>query len=258
MSADSCLAGRHIVVTRPVDQAANLCQSLLDAHAVPVRFPVLTISPVSDETPLLDMAVHLDSYDFVVFVSPNAVSHALRVMLRHRRWPSAVRAVSIGQSSELALAKFGVSQVLSPHDKFDSESLLALAELHQMAGKRVLVCRGDGGRELLGETLSARGATVDYLTCYHRAQATTDPAPLLKLWQNNTLDAVTLTSSEGVRYFAGMVGHLGLAYWRHTPTFVSHARIAHEAERHKLQHILLTEPGDAGLLAGLHAYFGRQ
>lgn len=257
MSLASSLAGRHIVVTRPLDQAANLCQALLDVGAMPVRFPVLVIRSVSDETPLLDMAIHLDDYDFVVFVSPNAVTHALRVMLRHRQWPLAVRAVTVGKSSELALAKFGIGNVLSPQGKFDSESLLAMPALHDVGGKRVLVCRGDGGRELLGETLSARGATVDYLTCYHRSQAETDPAPLLALWQRDNLAAVTLTSSEGVRYFAGMVGHLGQAYWRNTPTFVSHERIAHEAARHKLKHIILTEPGDAGLLAGLQAYFAR-
>lgn len=252
------LAGRHVVVTRPAEQAAHLCEELANRGAVPVRFPVLAISAVEDVKPLLDMAIALERYRMVVFVSPNAVEHALTVMLRHRNWPAQTLAAGMGRSSEAALARFGVAEIIAPQEKFDSESLLAMPQLADVHGWRVLVCRGDGGRELLGETLTARGAQVDYLTCYRRSQPKLDPAPLLKLWQDNALDAVTLTSSEGVRHFAAMIGHLGLAYWRKTPTFVSHQRIAAEAEKLGLHDIVLTEPADAGLLAGMEHYFSER
>jgi uroporphyrinogen-III synthase len=50
-------------------------------------------------------------------------------------------------------------------------------------GKRVIIFRGEGGRELLGETLKQRGAAVEYVSCYRRARPQLDPAPLLKLWE---------------------------------------------------------------------------
>ncbi|MBK6638063.1 MAG: uroporphyrinogen-III synthase [Rhodocyclaceae bacterium] len=251
----SALAGRHVVVTRPAEQAGHLCAELADRGAIAVRYPVLAISPVEDVTPLLDRAIALDSYQLVVFVSPNAVEHALSVMLRHRSWPIETTAAGMGRSSEAALARYGVGKIIAPQERFDSESLLAMPPLSDVRGWRILICRGDGGRELLGETLSARGAQVDYLTCYRRSRPTLDPAPLIRLWQGNSLDAITLTSSEGVRHFAAMIGHLGLAYWRNTPTFVSHERIAAEAQRFGLHTMRLTEPADAGLLASMEAHF---
>lgn len=251
----SALLGRHIVVTRPAEQASHLCTELVDRGAVPVRFPVLAISSVEDVTPLLDMAIALERYQLVVFVSPNAVDHALSVMLRHRKWPSGVPAAGMGRSSEAALARYGVNDVIAPQARFDSESLLALPRLQEVKGWRILICRGDGGRELLGESLRERGAQVDYVTCYRRSRPDLDAAPLLQLWQSAKLDAVTLTSSEGVRHFASMIGHLGGAYWKNTPTFVSHERIAQAAKEYGLRKLVLTEPADAGLLAGMENYF---
>lgn len=252
---NSALAGRRIVVTRPAAQAAHLCGELVARGALPVRYPVLDIVAVSDPTPLLDAAIALDGYQLVVFVSPNAVEHALSVMLRHRTWPAGLPAAGMGRSTEAALAGYGIADVIAPSERFDSESLLALPRLTDVRGWRVLVCRGDGGREVLGETLRARGASVDYLTCYRRQATQADPAPLLTLWQGDELAAVTLTSSEGVRYFAERIGHLGLAYWRKTPTFVSHQRIAEAVSDCGVQHVILTEPADAGLLDGMERYF---
>jgi uroporphyrinogen-III synthase len=249
------IAGRHIVITRPLAQAGHLAEQLAELGAIPVRFPVLAIFDIEDKRPLLDAAIRLETYDLVVFVSPNAVNKSLDVMLQHRAWPTGVPAATLGRSSERELAARGLGQIISPTLRFDSEALLEAPELQQMTGKRVLICRGDGGRELLGETLTARGATVDYLTVYRRGMPTLDPAPLLKLWEAHQLDAVTLTSSEGLRNMIAMIGHLGHAWLKNTPTFVPHARIAEQAEHFGLRRIILTGPGDEGLISGLLAYF---
>ncbi len=251
----SALAGRHIVVTRPVAQAAHMIEALLQRGAVPVRFPVLSILDVEDTRPIADAAMRLDGFDLVVFVSPNAVSKALDIMLRHRRWPDGLLAATMGRSSERELAARGVSRVIAPTLRFDSEALLELPELQEMSGRRVLICRGDGGREVLGNTLTQRGATIEYLTCYHRGRPTADPAPLLALWEEGRLDAVTLTSSEGFENFCVMVGRIGLAWLRKTPTFVPHQRIAEQVARSGITNVTITEPADDGLLTGLETYF---
>ncbi len=255
MSAEA-LSGRHIVVTRPAGQAAHLAEALVALGAKPVLFPVLQIFDVEDSGPLLAAAERLDEFDWVAFVSPNAVEKALKLMLSRRAWPSQVRVATVGKSSEQALASFGIANVAAPQERFDSEALVALPELQDMAGKKVLICRGDGGRELLGDTLKERGATVEYLTCYRRGKPALDPAPLLKLWTDGQLDAVTATSSEGLRNFFEMVGKLGQAWLRKTPTFVPHARIAEQARALGLHEVVLTGPGDDGLVTGLTAYFG--
>lgn len=249
------LAGRNIVVTRPAGQSTHLAEALLDRGAHPVLFPLLVISPVEDVHGLLDVAARLDQFDLAVFVSPNAVEHALKPILGHRPWPPALRAATVGKSSEAALAARGIANVIAPADRFDSEALLALAELQPVAGWKVIVFRGDGGRELLGETLQARGAEVEYVTCYRRSKPKAGPEALLKLWQEHKLDAITLTSSEGLRNLHELLGPLGQSYLRHTPVFVPHARIAEQAHALGLQQVITTGPADDGLMAGLMQYF---
>lgn len=249
------LAGRHVVVTRPAGQAAHFATALSEAGAIPVRFPVLEIRDIEDPAALLDAAIRLDSFDIAVFVSPNAIQKALAVILARRAWPASLRVVTIGKSSERELARHGIHDVISPPLRFDSEALLELPQLIDVAGKRVIIFRGDGGRELLGDTLTARGASIEYLICYRRGKPQTDPAPLLKLWEQGRLDAVTLTSSEGLRNFFDMVGRLGQAWLRKTPAFVPHARIAEQARALGLINVIPTGPGDDGLMAGLVQYF---
>lgn len=249
------LAGRHVVVTRPAGQAAHLATALIDKGSIPVFYPVLEIRDIEDVAPVLDAAIRLDSFDLAVFVSPNAIEKALALILPRRSWPAALRVAALGKSSERELARHGIHDIISPPLRFDSEALLELHELTDVRGRRVIIFRGDGGREVLGDTLKARGATIEYVTCYRRSRPQLDPAPLLKLWEEGQLDAVTLTSSEGLRNFFDMVGHLGQAWLKKTPTFVPHVRIAEQAQALGLGKVIPTDPGDDGLLAGLMQYF---
>lgn len=254
---NSALAGRHIVITRPAGQATHLADALVAQGAHPVLFPVLAIAGLADVTPLLDAAIRLDQYDWAMFVSPNAVDHALGTILAERAWPAGLRVATVGHSSEQALARHGIGKVVAPTERFDSEALLALPEFAAVRGKRVVIFRGDAGRDLFGDVLKERGATVDYVTCYRRTRPALDPAPLLKLWGEGSLDALTVTSSEGMRNLYEMVGKLGQGWLKNTPTFVPHARIAEQARTLGLHNVVQTGPADAGLLAGLNEYFSR-
>ncbi len=169
------LAGRHVVVTRPAGQAAHFATALSAQGAIPVLYPVLEIRDLDDVTPVLDAAIRLDSFDLAVFVSPNAIEKALALILARRTWPGGLRVAALGKSSERELERHGIREVLSPPLRFDSEALLELPELNAVAGKRVIIFRGDGGREVLGDTLKARGAAIEYVTCYRRARPQLDP-----------------------------------------------------------------------------------
>lgn len=249
------LAGRNIVVTRPAGQATHLAEALAELGATPVLFPVLAIFDIEDPRPLQEVAIRLDGFDWAAFVSPNAVDKALTAILARRPWPAHLRVATVGKSSERALAGFGIRDVVAPAGRFDSEALLELPELQDMQGKRVVIFRGDGGRELLGETLKQRGAEVEYVASYHRDKPNLDPAPLLKLWSEGRLDAVTVTSSEGLRNLVDMVGKLGQTWLKKTPLFVPHQRIAGLARALGCHEVILTGPGDAGLVTGLLEYY---
>src|SRR5690606_4109713 len=137
----------------------------------------------------------------------------------------------VGPGTALALEVFHVSGVIVPATRFDSEALLDMPGLQQMEGKRVIIFRGDGGREFLGESLAKRGASVKYAECYRRVRPKVDIAPLLQLWKSGSMDAVTITSSEGLRNLCEMVGEAGRVWLKKTPLFTSHERIAEIARK---------------------------
>jgi uroporphyrinogen-III synthase len=248
-------SGQHVVITRPTGQAEHLATLLVEQGMHPIFFPVLTIHDCADITPVLEAAIALDTYDLAVFVSPNAIEKALDIILPRRAWPAHVPALALGKMSEQALVRRGVTHVISPPLRFDSEALLELPELMAVTGKRIIIFRGETGRELLGETLMARGAEVHHVACYRRLASKADPGPLLKRWEAGTLDAVTLTSSEGLRCFFTMIGHLGQAWLKKTPVFVTHQRNATQASALGLQQVIPTAPGDDGLMAELMQYY---
>lgn len=251
------LSGRHVVITRPAGQADTLAQLVRGAGGEPVLFPVLEISDVADLRPLMDVAARLDDFDLAIFISPNAVHKALNVIASRRAWPASLAVATIGRSSERELARFGFTEVIAPHGRFDSEALLALPALapEQVRGMRVVIFRGDGGRELLGDTLVERGAAIEYVECYRRGRPNVDAAPLLRLWARGELDAVTVTSSEGLHNLYDMLGPLGQQWLKNTPVLVPHERIAETAARMGLVNVILTGPGDDGLAEGLCQHF---
>ena len=249
------LAGKGIVVTRPAHQAPALARLIGAAGGRPILFPVIEIRDVEDPRPFLEMVDRLDEFDLAVFISPNAVSRAIPPILERRALPPRLKVAAIGGASVRALAGYGVSGVIAPRDRYDSEALLELPELVAAPGMRVVIFRGQGGRELLGETLSARGAQVEYAECYRRARPDLDPAPLVAAWTSSKLDAITVTSSDGLRNLHEMVGESGRRHLLRTPLFAPHPRIAATAHGLAIGKVIVTGPGDEGLLAGLVAYF---
>jgi len=256
MNPTGPLAGKTIVVTRPRAQAGSLAAAIAEQGGRPLIFPLLEIAPAADPQPLAAAVARLTDYALAVFISPNAVDHALPAILARGPWPAGLLPAAVGQGTVKELAAHGIAGCVAPRERFDSEALLALPELagEHVAGQRVAIFRGDGGRELLAETLRARGAEVDCITCYHRSGPATGVAPLLAAWRAGQLDALTVSSSEGLRYLVDLLDAEGRAHLQKTPVFVPHARIAENARALGLGNIILTDAADAGILAGLGAY----
>lgn len=255
----NALANRRIVVTRPAEQAEKLAREIEARGGSALRFPVLAIFDAADPGSLQAAAEQIDGFDIAVFVSPNAVEKALGAITAKRPWPARVVAATMGETSARAIARFGVTHIITPDGgRFDSEALLARPEFAAAAirGRRVAIFRGDGGRELLGETLEARGAQVERIACYRRGRPNIDAAPLRDMLARGAVDALTVTSSEGLRNLVAMVGAAAEAALKAVPLFVAHQRIAEEGRRMGFAVVTVTAPGDAGLLAGLEAQFG--
>jgi uroporphyrinogen-III synthase len=255
---DKPLSGKGIVVTRPAHQAARLAELIRAAGGRPILFPVIEIVAVDDLQPLLALIDRLDEFDLAVFISPNAVNKAMNLIKARRALPPHLKLAAIGRGGVRELKHFGYTAVIAPASRFDSEALLDLPAMRDVAGMRIVIFRGDGGRELLGDTLTARGAAIEYVECYRRGRPQLDAAPLLKAWARNELHAITVTSSEGLHNLFDLVGKLGQSWLRKTPLFVPHPRIEQTAHELGLATVVLTAQGDEGLVQGLTRWFAAQ
>lgn len=249
------LQGKGILVTRAVHQALELNAMIQAEAGRPISFPVLEILDAEDLSPLNQVIDALDNYQLAIFISPNAVNKAMNLVRGRRTLPSHLRVAAIGRGSQRELKHFGLTDIIVPEGRFDSEALLALPELQAVSGWRVVIFRGDGGRELLGDELARRGAEVDYAECYRRARPDTDAGQLLRQWSRGEIHGITVTSAEGLRNLYEMVGKLGRQWLKTTPLFVPHERILAVVRELGLQRGVLTEAGDAGLVAGMKAFF---
>lgn len=244
------LAGLNIAVTRPREQAAQLAQCIEQAGGIPFLFPLLDIAAVQDSKTLHEQIARIGQFNLAIFISPNAVQFGVAAIRAVEPIPRSLKIATIGQGSAKALRELGIANVIAPTQRFDSEALLALPELQNVAGWRVMILRGDGGRELLGDTLKARGATVEYATCYQRSRTQQDVQVLL----DAKPDAITVSSSEALGCLWQMLEGSTQAVLRDTPLFVPHARIAELANRQGWKNVRLTAAGDDGLLSALIAW----
>jgi uroporphyrinogen-III synthase len=254
-------AGRAVVITRPRRQAEGLAAAVAALGRRPVILPLLDIEPIDDQHGLAQRLAGLDAYALVAFVSPNAVDAAFAHIAR---WPDGVAIAVVGEGSRAALVRHGVDDgrvaIHCPRDpaRSDSEHLLQALDLAVLAGRRVLVVRGDGGRELLPDALRAAGCTVETLTAYRRALPRLDAALTAALADLlATPNDWIVTSSEALRGLVAIVSAFAdpasVVRLQRQHLIVPHARIAETARALGFGAVTLTGSGDERLLAALQS-----
>jgi len=252
------LTGRRIGVTRPVAQCASLAAEIERRGGEALIVPLIEIEPIADSAEIRAIRARLRQFHLAFFVSPNAVVHGLAALGGAANWPPGLSVAGVGAGTRRALAAQGFVRIAVPTEGADSEAVLALPEFSAaaLAGRRLLIVRGDGGRDLLGSEAARRGAEVAYLACYRRRPPRQGAAALLDAARDGRLDALTVTSSEALGNLEGLVGSAGIAALAAVPVFAPHPRIAERAALLGFESIVTTGAGDEGLLAALDAHFG--
>jgi uroporphyrinogen-III synthase len=246
------LAGIGVLVTRPVHQAEPLARAIETAGGITIRFPTIAILPPADPTSVRLALARIAEYDFAIFVSPNAVEGALGS--DGQPWPPTVSVVAVGPGTARALAVHGIDKPLVPA-RYDSEGLLALAPLAHVAGKQVAIFRGNGGRELLGDTLAARGARVTYVECYRRVRATADAGALRQHLGRGDVHVLVSTSAQGMRYLCDMVDATDLSTLRRLPNVVLNEAQAAVARTLGFAHVIVApDASDMAILDAIRAW----
>lgn len=250
------LSGRGIVITRPREHAVALADLIRAAGGDPILFPTLEILPPDDPAAVAGVIARLSSFQLAIFVSPTAAARGC-AMVSASAWPAGLRVAAVGAGTAKTLERLGYREVISPPGEADSEALAALPELQNLGNCAVVIFRGQGGREWLKARLEARGARVEYAECYRRARPAADAHGLLARWQRGGIEAVSITSAEGLENFIAMLGPTGKGYLCATPVFVPHPRIAAAGRELGVRQVLVTGPGDDQTVAEMSAFFSR-
>ncbi|HEY1090024.1 MAG TPA: uroporphyrinogen-III synthase [Burkholderiaceae bacterium] len=246
----------RLIVTRPRAQAADWLVRLAGQGVDAVALPLIEIEGADAEVARFAWK-RLEGAALAVFVSPNAVEHGLAGRPAGAAWPSNVLAATVGPASARALLDAGVPAellVTPPADaaSFDSEVLWPLLSTRNWLGKRVLLLRGDGGREWLADQLRGRGAEVEALSVYRRLPPRLRgieaallqeafAAPRANVWLFSSAEAV-----DKLRQLAGSPPAGGRA-------IATHARRKEAAEAAGWGQVLLARPDAASVAAHLQS-----
>ena len=255
--ATAPLAGLQVLVTRPAHQSDHLAALIEHEGGRVIRFPVVEILDPEDTAALAQTIDRLDEFAIAIFISANAVHKALNLIgARRGGLPPGLTVACVGRGSAKALRHFGVDDPIVPQGRFDSEALLALPQLQELHGKKIIIFRGDGGRELLGTGLSERGAKIEYAECYRRVRPHADTAPLLRQWARGAVHVSCVTSVEALRNLYDMVGKRGQQWLVKTPIVVVSERIAQACRElgFKTVPIVAFEASDKGIVAAIKTW----
>jgi uroporphyrinogen-III synthase len=242
---------KTLLVTRPLSQGQSLCEQLQARGFVVHHVPVMEIEALQDAASIArneSCFARLEKYHGIIVVSLNAAEQSLPWFARYPL--SSKQAVfSVGKTTADFLQRssiFDKSTVLYPEQQMDSEGLLALSGLTQesVKGRHFLLLRGEGGRELIAQTLTARGAIVDSCELYRRFIPVQN-APRLQACLP-AIDGIVINSGESLENFLSLAGDINVAG---KVLVVPGSRVAEAARRAGFQHIIVAANAtDAAIL----------
>lgn len=226
------LEGLRILVTRPQAQAQGWQQLLERQGACAAAVPLMAIVSLEDTASkqrIEQRLSQLHHYQHVIFVSQNAVAHAASRIKHH--WaslPQGVNYYAVGSATANSLRAEGFP-VSEAGNSMNSEALLALPELQAVKGQSVLICRGCGGRPLLAEVLSQRGARVDYCELYERQFPPQAAQQIVALDWGQANDLVAVHSGEALDNWYSLIEKQSTLHWLQLPVVVPGERVAKKA-----------------------------
>jgi len=265
------MSTKTIVVTRPSGQARQLIEVLTSSieqsgvakRSLPeiVSLPLLTIVPKADHSLADHIATTLKDADLAIFVSPNAIECVMRLL--ERDWQEFSKKIIpigvMGGSSKLALQNHGIGQEKNPtpvlipkdHERWDSEGLWQ--ELQSLGwdfkNKKIVIFKGDGGREWLTDTLLNAGATVEAISVYTRVPLDlANPAWHVIREMDFSKSLWLLTSSEAVRYLGQVVKDQFPQGLQTASALCPHHNITEAAQAIGFGEVFTTESGDEALI----------
>ena len=229
--AEQTLSGVTVLLTRPVEQSAPMASALRDLGVNVCELPLIEIEEVTDAEAcnrIKSLILDLDQYSAAIFISINAARIGMKWIDQYwPQLPSGLSAYTVGPGTAEVLRGFDWP-VFYPESGVTSEDLLALPGLKNVEGQRIALFRGVGGRELLAETLRARGARVDYLELYRRHTPDYNGDVMAGLIREYAINAVVVSSAQILDVLLHFL-HQDASLMRTIPVIVPSERVRQKA-----------------------------
>lgn len=195
-----------ILVTRPSPFGELLVKQLTEQGMNAYHTPLITFGPGDELDKLAHYLTTMKNNDIVIAASQHAVNYAKNKLAQDNyAWPDNINYLAIGYKTASVLQEATSSQVGYPQGREISEELLKLPQLQQVAGKRILILRGNGGRDFLAEELKKRQADVIFCECYQRHMINYDANEICQRWQSLNIDRLVITSGEMLQHLYNLV-----------------------------------------------------
>lgn len=201
------LANKQILVTRAAEQSSKFTTLLQQQGATAIEMPALVITPPASWLELDREIANIASFDWLILTSANGVNYFLERLFafgKDIRALGGVKIAVVGKKTAATLAKYHLKPDFIPPN-FIADSLVETFP-ETLSGKKILFPRvATGGRAILVQELTAKGATVVEVAAYQsRCPDKIDRNVWQKL-QQRQIDVITFASSKTVSNFVELV-----------------------------------------------------
>ncbi len=246
---------RRILACRPAEQNIHWRQKLEQAGFEVLDIPMMEITELTDNESvrkIKNRILQLDTYDGIIFVSQNAVAAAFDWIENY--WPQLpvnIRFYAVGKKtmevieqratridSALSCGAIAATTCVT----MDSEALLAqLTQQTEIKNKKFLICRGVGGRPLMGDELTRAGAKVDYCELYRRRLPATAVDKINQVTFDTARDVFPVFSGETLDNLITVLKQSKVANWASIPVLVPGKRVAEKARASGFAQVVAAE-----------------
>lgn len=251
------LAGTGVIVTRPRHQCAGLLRMLQKCGAHVRCLPVIQIEPPADTAPARRALDRFGSFHMAVFTSTNAVEGAVALRPDLNAYAGSVAVAAVGPGTRRALEGAGIGVSVMPENEFSSEGLLGHSTLaaDEVRGRRILIVKGEGGRAVLFERLTAAGAEVSCADVYRRRRPEVRIPELLDE-PLSRFALIVITSGTAIEHLLELATAAETAEILNMQFVVSSGRIADLARTAGARRapIIAEGPGDEALVRAVRSW----
>jgi uroporphyrinogen-III synthase len=242
----------RVLITRPLNLAIELAKKITQMGDVAELLPVIEISDTPKKIELQTAINILDKQDMIIFISRSAVDYGMPAI--RKRWPTLPNILwaAIGPGTATALESHGITNVIFPKaPPYESEALLALPDFQSLHNKQIYIFRGNGGRALLSNILTTRGAVVKAIETYQRSLPVVNMGEKIKQWEARPIDIIVTTSPEGLHNLATLTQDK----LKNIPIIVVGERNYQLAKKLKFKRpIIVTSADDASMIEVLEKF----